>query len=270
VEPVKLDGGYALLADASEPATRARVREITGCVPLILTDPPYGKILSAKWDHVIEKEEDFVEWMIDWTRTWSDMLLPGGMFAVWGGIGTPGFRPFFRYIPEVERRSELKLSNLITWSKKRAYGTATNFLFTREELALFTLGDVKRPRCFNIPLLETKRPYPGFNADYPAKSEYYRRTNVWTDITELLRGKVHPAQKAQRVMEIPIEVYTQSGEWVVDMFVGSGTTALAARKLGRRFFVIEKDEKTFEEMVERLRSGTTTETGAVQDGWDEL
>jgi DNA modification methylase len=113
--------------------------------------------------------------------------------------------------------------------------------------------DIKKPRRFNVPLLEEKRGYAGFNKKYPAKSEFYRRTNVWTDITEIMQGKVHDAQKQQRVIEIPIEVHTQPGEFVIDPFAGSGTTALAAAKLGRRFVVIEKDEKIFEDMLTRLR-----------------
>jgi site-specific DNA-methyltransferase (adenine-specific) len=246
------------------PEAREVVRQLTGDVGLIIADPPYGNILTNKWDRVNESEEQFAQWMCDWTHMWSDMLLPNAAFYVWGGIGRPGFRPFFRYIPEVENGNVLQLANLITWSKKRAYGVKHNYLFTREELAYFIKGDdIKKPRCFNIPLLETKRGYAGFNAKYPAKSEFYRRTNVWMDVTEMMRGKVHDAQKAQRVIEIPIEVHTNPGEWVIDPFAGAGTTAHAARKLGRRFVVIEKDEKTFEELIDRLRIAPVNEPSSV-------
>jgi site-specific DNA-methyltransferase (adenine-specific) len=253
--------GYAVCADSAEAGTRAQIRQLTGDVPLIIADPPYGNILKhTRWDSVGDDEENFVNWMLSWTRMWTDMVLPGGALYVWGGIGTPGFRPFFRYLADVEKRfNDVRLANLITWSKKRAYGVKHNYLFTREELAYFCKGDIKKPRCFNIPLLETKRGYAGYNAKYPAKSEFYRRTNVWTDITEIMQGKVHDAQKKQRVMEIPIEVHTKLGEWVVDPFAGSGTTALAAMKLGRRFVVIEKDEQEFEKMLERLRTHVVNE-----------
>jgi DNA modification methylase len=88
---------------------------------------------------------------------------------------------------------------------------------------------------------------------YPAKSEFFRRTNVWDDITEIMRGKTHINQKPRRLMEIPIEVHTEPGEWVLDPFAGSGTTAHAARALGRRFVVVEKDPEEFEKMVASLR-----------------
>jgi len=249
---VTVDGGYAINADSADPNTAKLVHEIIGDIPLIATDPPYGGIVSAKWD-VLSDVDSFVGWMLDWTRAWSSVLLSGGAFYVWGGIGKPGLRPFFKYIPAVESSDMgLVMSNLITWKKKRAYGLQWNYLFTREELAYFVKGDPKKPRCFNVPYLEEKRGYAGYNKKYPALSEYYRRSNVWTDITEVMRGKVHDAQKAQRVVEVPIEVSTNPDEWVVDPFAGSGTTALAARALGRRFVVIEQDAAEFEKMLTRI------------------
>lgn len=248
--------GYAICADSTALNTVERVHDFTGDVPLIVADPPYGNILSATWDRYDDDQDKFAAWMLDWTRSWSKVLLPNSAFYVWGGIGTPGFRPLYSYLSKVERQDGLGLliANHITWKKRRAYGIQHNYLFTREELIyLFKGSDIKKPRCFNVPLLEEKRGYSGYNPKYPAKSEQYRRSNVWADITELMRGKVHDAQKSQRVMEIPIEVHTRPGEWVVDPFAGSGVTALAAWKLGRRFVVIENDEKTFEQMIQRLR-----------------
>lgn len=271
----KVEGGYAVCADSTQPGIQAQVRQLTGYVPLVIADPPYGKILNVRWDTVdtAATQDDFVGWMIGWTRVWTRILLPNAAFYVWGGIGRPGFRPFFQYLSQLEHRLHgvegLQIANLITWKKKRAYGVQHNYLFTREELAYLINGpDIKKPRCFNVPLLEETRCYAGYNPKYPAKSDRYRRSNVWADITEVMRGKVHDAQKAQRVMEIPIEVHTKPGEWVIDPFAGSGTTAFAARKLGRRFVVIEKDEKIFEEMVDRLRVNRPVEEVVSNHGND--
>lgn len=223
-----------------------------GRVPLIIADPPYGNVLTDAWDRWAGDDAHMARWMCSWTHLWRAALLPDAAFYVWGGIGTPGFRPFFRYLVEVER-PDLRLANLITWKKRRAYGVQHNYLFTREECAYLINGpDVRRPRCFNVPLLAERRGYVGYDPAHPARSEFLRRTNVWTDVTEVMRGKLHPAQKPDRVLEVPIEVHTLSGECVIDVFAGSGTTARAARRLGRRFVVIERDEATFESLVERL------------------
>lgn len=250
-----LGDGHAVLADSADAGTVDLVLGLVGQVPLIVADPPYGNVVRAQWDRVDVDDSEFAERMLRWTAEWSRLLLPNAAFYVWGGLGAPGFRPFLRYIVGVEERTQLRLANLITWSKRRAYGVQHNYLFTREELAYFTNGDnIKRPRCFNVPLLDAKRGYAGYNARYPARSEHLRRTNVWTDITEIMRGKVHDAQKPQRAMEVPIEVHTLPGECVVDPFAGSGTSALAARRLGRRFVVVENDPATFDGMLQRLRA----------------
>lgn len=249
------DRGFVLNEDGTDEKTVQFVKELTGgSIALIVTDPPYGNVLSIGWDRWKDDAASFQSWMIEWTKLWSQLLADNAAFYVWGGIGTPGFRPFFRYLATVEEETGLKIANLITWKKKRAYGIQHNYLFTREECVyLFKGENIKKPRCFNVPLLEEKRGYAGYNAKYPAKSEFYRRSNVWTDITEVMRGKVHEAQKAQRTVEIPIEVHTNPEEWIIDPFAGSGTAAFAALKLGRRFVVIEKDPVAFESMVERLR-----------------
>ena len=244
--------GYVIHGDSTSDEVMNFVSAKVGLVPLIIADPPYGNIVKDEWDKVKTSEEDFVKWMVSWTWEWSEHLVPGGAFYVWGGIGKPEFRPFLRYVCEVEVKKEFEVANIITWKKRRGYGVQNNYLFTREECVYFVNGNAKRPHCFNIPLLEDRRGYAGYNKKYPAKSEYYRRTNVWTDITEMFSGKVHPTQKAQRLCEVMIEIHTAPGEWVIDPFAGAGTTAFAARKLGRKFVIIEKDEEYFQDVVKRL------------------
>ena len=250
---VEYNDGLALCCDSTSQEAVDEVKTWLGdtVVPLIATDPPYGNIVMERWDRTKLTDDEYAQTMIDWTRLWSQVLVQGGAFYVWGGIGLPGFRPFIKYLMRVED-DNFKMSNLITWGKKRAYGVNNNYLFTREELAYFTKGNPKKPYKFNIPLLADKRGYAGYNKKYPAKSEFYRRTNVWTDVSEIFSGKLHPTQKADRVVEIPIEVHTDPGDVVIDPFAGSGSTAQAARKLGRKFVVLERDEKIFDQMVARL------------------
>lgn len=253
--------GVVINADCLAGGLSRKIRSFTGGqVPLVYTDPPYGNIVDEEWDKV-DDQYTFVAWMLKWSLCYGDMVLPQGAFYVWGGIGKPGFRPFFRYLYRLEEEAAygMSMASLITWSKKRAYGVQNNYLFTREELAYFCKGDPKKPRCFNIPLLEEKRGYAGYDARYPAKSEYLRRTNVWTDITELFRGKVHPTEKPSKLAEVVIGVHTQPGEWVIDPFAGSGSTGVAARALGRKFVLVEKDPQHYATILGRLKDNTMKE-----------
>ncbi len=237
--------------DATSPATVAGVVEMIGRVPLIVADPPYGRIVNATWDNPDLNEKAFTDWMLRWTLAWSEALLDGGAFYIWGGVGRPLFRPFLRFLADVEPQTGLSLANVITWSKKRAYGVSHNYLFTREECAYLIKGDPKKPRTFNIPLTENLRGYAGFDPDHPAKSEFLRRTNVWHE-SEIFRGKLHECQKADRVSEIPIETNTNAGDVVIDLFAGSGSTSAAARKLGRYSIAIENDPASLEILCNRL------------------
>ncbi len=205
----------------------------TGSVPLIVTDPPYGAIVDEAWDHAWTIAD---QWRL--TAEIERVLSPGGTAYVWGGIGKPGNRLFFEWLSQVEAKSGLTVWDVITWSKRRAYGTSHRYLFTREECAMLVNGP--KPATFNVPLLEEKRGYAGYNPNYPAKSEFKRRTNVWTDVTELFKGKIHPCEKPSRLAEIMIETSSKPGELVLDMFAGSGSTGVAAAKLGRPCVLVEK------------------------------
>lgn len=262
--------GVAIRADSTQPALMDYVKELAGPIPLIIADPPYGNVVKDKWDRVDDTADAFAGWMTSWTHAWKDACLaPGAAFYVWGGIGSPGFRPFFAYVMKAEVEGKFELANLITWKKRRAYGLKYNYLFTREECAYFVNGTSKAPRKFNIPLLDEKRGYSGYNKKYPAKSEFYRRSNVWTDINEIMHGKFHPTEKKQRLHEIMIEVHTDPGEWVVDPFAGSGVTAFAARKLGRKFVIIESDPAYFDSTVRRLRGHNAKEENTDERSTDE-
>lgn len=262
---VQFEDGIAIRGTFPDARVLSLIEGAAGKLPLVIADPPYGNIVAEAWDRVGEDDRAFCAWMIDWTKKIEALSLPGAALYVWGGVGLPRdgkkppFRPFLRYLIDVEHETGYQLSTPITWKKKRAYGIQWGFLFTREEVAYLVLGDYKKPRKFTVPLLDVKRGYAGYNEKYPARSEFLRRTNVWDDITEILRGKLHVNQKPDRLMEIPIEIHTEPGEWVLDPFAGSGTTAIAARKLGRRFVIVEQDRENFDKIVARLRGEMVSE-----------
>lgn len=219
--------------------------KLSGSVDLICCDPPYGEILDEPWDHECYGR---LGKLVD------NLLVHKGTAYVYGGIGRYKNRPFLRWLSEVEDQTSLRLHNLITWGKKRAYGKTDNYLFTREECAMFVKGE--KPKTFNIPLLDKLRGYAGYNSRFPAKSPYLRRTNVWTDVTEILRGKIHAAEKPSKLAEIMIRTSSNPGDLVVDLFAGSGSTGVAARAVGgRRCILFEKSDCAMHSLHEEAASG---------------
>lgn len=70
--------------------------------------------------------------------------------------------------------------------------------------------------------------------------------------TDKQKSKLHPTQKPLALMEYLIRTYTEVGDTVLDFCMGSGTTCLAARNLGRKFIGIELDPSIFDIAYRRL------------------
>jgi site-specific DNA-methyltransferase (adenine-specific) len=83
-------------------------------------------------------------------------------------------------------------------------------------------------------------------------------TDVWTFPTvQAYKGK-HPCEKPLAMMEHIIKASSREGATVMDCFLGGGTTAIAAAKLGRKFIGMELDETYFRRAVARLERETQT------------
>jgi adenine-specific DNA-methyltransferase len=76
-----------------------------------------------------------------------------------------------------------------------------------------------------------------------AKGNPPQPTRVIRDVLEwrYTGNRLHPTQKPVMALRPPIAAFTRPGEIVLDPFVGSGTTVLAAKVLGRRFIGIDID-----------------------------
>lgn len=209
-----------------------------GTVRLLLTDPPYFGIVEESWDNQWTSVAHYVEWMTGLLAAAKPKLTPDASVILFGGIGRHAHRPLFRLMDAIETENLLTYRNMITWKKRRAYGKSHDYLFCREEILWYSVSAERDGVVFNIPYLDEKRGYAGWNKDHPAKSEYKRVSNVWDDINELFRPE-RPAQKPLPLINRLIQTHSDEGDLVVDPFVGWGTTGVSALSLGRRFLGAE-------------------------------
>ena len=63
---------------------------------------------------------------------------------------------------------------------------------------------------------------------------------------------MHPTQKTVQIMQYLIKTYSNSGDTILDQFMGSGTTGVAAVALGRKFIGIEQDSAYFDTCCRRI------------------
>ena len=81
-------------------------------------------------------------------------------------------------------------------------------------------------------------------------------TDVWKDVDFYKEKRNHSTQKPLKLIERLIIASSNEGMLVLDPFMGSGATAVAAKKLGRRFIGFEIDEEYYKDALTRLRQGT--------------
>lgn len=225
-------------------------------IALVIADPPYGNVVSAAWDKSASDIE-LATLQIAQANACVPLCYPAATCYWFGGYGKPLDRTFFRFCVDVEHQTRWRITMPLVWEKKRAYGTKTNYLATREEIAFMVLDDIKHPRTFNVPYTDEDRGYAGYNPRYPAKSKF-KRQNAVLKVTEILRGKRHPCEKPPALLNILIETSSNPGDVVLDLFSGSGACAERCRALGRYFISVERDQACYDQIVNNL--GTPTQT----------
>ena len=66
------------------------------------------------------------------------------------------------------------------------------------------------------------------------------------------RKNIHPTTKPVKLMSYIITLFTREGDWVIDPFLGSGTSGLASKLLNRNFIGVEREKEYFDICEERL------------------
>jgi site-specific DNA-methyltransferase (adenine-specific) len=85
---------------------------------------------------------------------------------------------------------------------------------------------------------------------YDSTSRYPRSVQIFAQETQT--SSLHPTQKPVALMEYLVRTYSNENDVVLDFAMGSGTTGVACRNLGREFVGIEKEEKYFELARKRI------------------
>ena len=226
-----------------------RMKEIPdGSVDMVLTDPPYGTT-ACKWDSVIPFEP-----------MWEQLKR---VTKKNGAIVMMAAQPF---------TSALVMSNVkmfkYDWAWRKPKGTghlnAKKMPMRDKEDVLvfysapctynpqFSEGAPYKNKAGNpsksTSMTDNYGSYTNFRYDNPGK----RYPKQVIDFPVVERGTVHPTQKPVALMEYLIETYTNEGETVLDFTMGSGTTGVAAKNLGRSFIGIELDEAYFNISKERI------------------
>jgi len=221
-------------------------------VDLIFADPPYnlsgknmrweGKAMGGNWYKVNERwdtltEEDYARFTQAWLEQAYRLLKPAGSIYVSCTYHNLGV------LMVTLEALHFRCNNVITWYKSNAMPSMTRRSFTHatEFVLYFAKGS---GWTFNYD--EMKRINPERRKDGASK----QMRDLWTfpvcQGKERLKGKdgraLHPTQKPEGLLERVILASSQPGDVVLDPFLGSGTTAVVARRHGRSWIGLERDE----------------------------
>jgi hypothetical protein len=156
----------------------------------------------------------------------------------------------------------LSARNFLTLRNQRGYGTQKNWMWVRQELLHYVRGTPP----FRVVYTEIPKILRGYYKQVGGRltenlergrSPMIRPGNVWVDVQQVFyrREENVPgayAQKPLAAYERLIESSSSEGEIVADLFSHSGTTLIAAERLGRRCFTMDLDPVFAELTIRRL------------------
>ncbi len=217
-------------------------------VDLLIADPPYNLDKSFNGQTFKARSPDEYEsWLESWLVPLRRILKPTASVYICGD---------WRSSAAIQRVAERHfiVQNRITWEREKGRGALANWKNCSEDIWFLTTS---RQYTFNVDAVKLKRrviaPYKDANGDpkdwEQTESGNYRVThpsNMWTDISvpfwSMPENTDHPTQKPEKLIAKLVLASSQPNDVVFDPFLGSGTTSVVAKKLGRNFVGVEIDQ----------------------------
>ena len=215
---------------------------------LMILDPPYNLTKEYNGENFSKMNSaDYEAYTRRWLDATSHILKTGGSIYVccdWESSLIIG-RVLSDYYT---------VRNRITWQREKGRGAKSNWKNSMEDIwfatkgddYLFNIDDVKLRRKVIAPYREDGHP-KDWEETEDGKFRDTHPSNFWDDITvpfwSMSENTAHPAQKPEKLMARLILASTNKGDLVFDPFAGSGTSCVTAKKLGRHYMGIEKDER---------------------------
>tara|TARA_X000000368_G_scaffold406793_1_gene385513 strand:- start:1107 stop:2180 length:1074 start_codon:yes stop_codon:yes gene_type:complete len=224
---------------------------------LVFADPPYNMQIGAtlkrpdsskvngvndKWDQFdsFKHYDDFCKsWLIECKR----ILKDNGSIWVIGS-----YHNIFRLGYHLQNLNYWLLNDVI-WRKNNPMPNFRGTRFTNaHETLIWASKNKKSKYTFNYKSLKC------LNDDLQMRSDWMLPICNGKERLKQNGKKVHSTQKPESLLHRIILATTNKGDIIFDPFLGTGTTAVVAKKLGRKYYGIEREKKYFKAAVERIKN----------------
>ena len=224
---------------------------------LIFADPPYNLQLqnslirpdrskvdavNDKWDQ-FESFKTYDEFTNEWLRECKRILKKNGSIWVIGS-----YHNIFR-VGKIIQDLGFWILNDVIWNKNNPMPNFRGTRFTNaHETLIWASKNKKSKYTFNYQSMKC------FNDDLQMRSTWNLPICNGKERLKNNGIKVHSTQKPEALLHRIILASSNKDDFILDPFLGSGTTAVVSKKLGRNYYGIEKEKKYFEAASKRIRN----------------
>jgi site-specific DNA-methyltransferase (adenine-specific) len=229
----------------------------------IIADPPYFNVLENEaWDTQWKTAADYLAWCEAWVVESMRVLRDDGLCFIFGQLGKRE-HTFLHLMSRLTQQHQFH--DLIIWDRAVGYDERRDSFTPQYEMVLvmrkgekvkFNKDAVRIP--YDAKTIEVYLKDKRYK-DMDARRAHLEAGKFATNILRVpsLKGVSkekcgHPSQKPIDLIEKLIACSTDAGDLVIDPFLGSGTTATAAERLGRQWIGIEKDSNYVQIAQKRL------------------
>ena len=217
-------------------------------IDLLIVDPPYNIDKDFHGNKFKKSADGIYE---EYTKAWIERVLP--LLKNTASVYVCCDWKSSIVIASVLKRY-FYIQNRITWQREKGRGALYNWKNGMEDIWFAT---VSKDYTFNVDAVKTRRrvvaPYKidGKPKDWEETDEgNFRNThpsNFWDDISipywSMPENTAHPTQKPEKLLAKLILASSNEKDIVFDPFLGSGSTSVCAKKLGRHYVGIEQNEQ---------------------------
>lgn len=204
----------------------------------IITDPPYNISKDNNFNTMNNPRNgiDFGKWdkgfdLFSWIGNFSKLLSANGSMIIFCSY------LYISFIIEEMERNDIIVKDIIIWKKSNPMPRNIERRYVQD--SEFAIWGVKKGArwVFNKP-----------------KNIPYLRSTFETSLVSGVERTKHPTQKSLKLMLEIIKIHTNENDIILDPFMGSGTTGVAALKLKRKFIGIEQNSEFFEIAFDRIKN----------------